>query len=255
MLFVFGSGPVRGFAVTITVGIITSLFTATMLVRLLMVRWYATLRPVALAGLGQKNVQPPAVSPVPRQHPHQVHARPLHGADRLGGAVHRLGDPLLLPRPAPRHRFLRRRHHGGTHSCPADFAAIRAALAAQGVVAPGVQRFGDANDVAIRLGEQPGEGATQVMVNKVRAALDQAQPGSRILRTDAVGASVSAELFRNGMLSFRHQLVDDIVYIWFRFEWQFAVGAVVTLCSTSPKRSVFSSLRASSSTWSWSARF
>jgi len=48
MLFIFGSGPVRGFAVTITVGIATSLFTATMLVRLLMVRWYAALRPAAL---------------------------------------------------------------------------------------------------------------------------------------------------------------------------------------------------------------
>jgi protein-export membrane protein SecD len=48
MLFIFGTGPVRGFAVTITVGIITSLFTATMLARLLMVRWYATVRPVAL---------------------------------------------------------------------------------------------------------------------------------------------------------------------------------------------------------------
>ena len=48
MLFIFGTGPVRGFAVTITVGIITSLFTATMLARLLMVRWYAIVRPVAL---------------------------------------------------------------------------------------------------------------------------------------------------------------------------------------------------------------
>ncbi len=48
MLFVFGSGPVRGFAVTITVGIATSLFTATMLARLLMVRWYAANRPAAL---------------------------------------------------------------------------------------------------------------------------------------------------------------------------------------------------------------
>ena len=48
MLFVFGSGPVRGFAVTITVGIVTTLFTATMLARLLMVRWYARLRPTAL---------------------------------------------------------------------------------------------------------------------------------------------------------------------------------------------------------------
>jgi protein-export membrane protein SecD len=48
MLFVFGTGPVRGFAVTITVGIVTTLFTATMLARLMMVRWYAATRPAAL---------------------------------------------------------------------------------------------------------------------------------------------------------------------------------------------------------------
>ena len=48
MLFVFGSGPVKGFAVTITVGIVTTLFTATMLARLLMVRWYVARRPALL---------------------------------------------------------------------------------------------------------------------------------------------------------------------------------------------------------------
>jgi preprotein translocase subunit SecD len=48
MLFEFGGGPVRGFAVTITVGIVTSLFTAAMLARLFMVRWYARTRPAAL---------------------------------------------------------------------------------------------------------------------------------------------------------------------------------------------------------------
>ena len=48
MLFVFGSGPVRGFAVTITVGIVTTLFTATVLARLLMVRWYTAVRPALL---------------------------------------------------------------------------------------------------------------------------------------------------------------------------------------------------------------
>jgi preprotein translocase subunit SecD len=48
MLFIFGTGPVRGFALTITIGIVTSLFTATMLARLLMVRWYASFRPAAL---------------------------------------------------------------------------------------------------------------------------------------------------------------------------------------------------------------
>jgi protein-export membrane protein SecD len=48
MLFVFGTGPVRGFAVTITVGIVTTLFTATLLARLIMVRWYAVMRPALL---------------------------------------------------------------------------------------------------------------------------------------------------------------------------------------------------------------
>jgi preprotein translocase subunit SecD len=48
MLFVFGSGPVRGFAVTITVGIVTTLFTATVLARLMMVRWYTARRPALL---------------------------------------------------------------------------------------------------------------------------------------------------------------------------------------------------------------
>jgi preprotein translocase subunit SecD len=48
MLFVFGSGPVKGFAVTITVGIATSLFTAWMLTRLLVSRWYVSRRPQLL---------------------------------------------------------------------------------------------------------------------------------------------------------------------------------------------------------------
>jgi preprotein translocase subunit SecD len=48
MLFVFGSGPVRGFAVTITVGIATSLFTAWMLTRLFVSRWYIATRPKLL---------------------------------------------------------------------------------------------------------------------------------------------------------------------------------------------------------------
>jgi preprotein translocase subunit SecD/preprotein translocase subunit SecF len=111
----------------------------------------------------------------------------------------------------------------------ADFAKIRAALAEQGLTEPGVQRFGDDQSVAIRLGAQPNAAATEIMVNKVRAALDQAQPGSRVLRTDAVGASVSAELFRNGMLALLISMLMILVYIWFRFEWQFAVGAVATL--------------------------
>ena len=112
---------------------------------------------------------------------------------------------------------------------PADFAQIHAALSAEHISDQGVQRFGDASEVLIRLGALPNEQATQAAVAKVRAALDKAVPGAVIQRTDAGGASVSAELFRNGLLALGISLVMILVYIWFRFEWQFAVGAVVTL--------------------------
>ena len=112
---------------------------------------------------------------------------------------------------------------------PTDIPALRAALAAQGVSEPGVQRFGDANQVLIRLGTQPSEAANQVLVGKVRAALEAAQPGTRVLRTDQVGASVSRELFQDGMLALALSLLMILVYIWVRFDWEFAVGAVVTL--------------------------
>jgi preprotein translocase subunit SecD/preprotein translocase subunit SecF len=111
----------------------------------------------------------------------------------------------------------------------ADFAKIRAALVAQNVPSAGLQRFGDEHEVLIRLDRQPTEAGTEQTVNRVRAALDQAQPGTVVQRNEAVGASVSDELFRNGLLALGISLLMILVYIWFRFEWQFAVGAVVTL--------------------------
>lgn len=112
---------------------------------------------------------------------------------------------------------------------PADFTQIRNVLSGAGVAVQGVQRFGQASEVLIRLGQQPSEAATQAELEKVRATLQTRIPGIVILRADAVGASVSAELFRNGLLALFISLAMILVYIWFRFEWQFAVGAVVTL--------------------------
>lgn len=112
---------------------------------------------------------------------------------------------------------------------PADFTKIHAALAKAHVGEQGVQRFGDASDVLIRLGAQPSEAATQKAAAAVRDALAADVPGAKVMRVDAVGASVSAELFRNGLLALGISLLMILVYIWFRFEWQFAVGAVVTL--------------------------
>jgi preprotein translocase subunit SecD/preprotein translocase subunit SecF len=112
---------------------------------------------------------------------------------------------------------------------PANFGQIRDALNAQHVAQQGVQRFGDPSDVLIRLGAQQSAQTTQQAVSQVRAALEKSVPGARILSTSAVGPSVSSELFRNGLLALGISLAMILVYIWFRFEWQFAVGAVTTL--------------------------
>ncbi len=112
---------------------------------------------------------------------------------------------------------------------PADIPALKNGLAAQGLGEPAMQRFGDADSVMIRLPAQSTEAATQQVVTKVRAGLEATAPGTRVLRTDAVGAAVSQELFRDGMIALGASMLMILVYIWFRFEWQFAVGAVVTL--------------------------
>ncbi len=111
----------------------------------------------------------------------------------------------------------------------ADFSVLRSGLASHGIAAAGLQRFGAADDVVIRLDAKPDEAGTQGEIARLRAALDQVAPGTRILRTDVVGPSVSAELFRNGLLALGISLLMILAYIWFRFEWQFAVGAVATL--------------------------
>ncbi len=112
---------------------------------------------------------------------------------------------------------------------PADIAAIRAGLVKAGLHEPSVQRFGAPDEVAIHIEAQSSEAATQQVVTTVRTALETVQPGTKVQSTDAVGASVSAELFKDGMLALGLSLLMILVYIWFRFEWQFAVGAVVTL--------------------------
>ena len=112
---------------------------------------------------------------------------------------------------------------------PANLSAIRAGVSALDLGDVGVQEFGDASTVLLRLPVQGDEGATQSAVNRVRAALEEAAPGARLLRTEAVGNRVSAELFQGSLIALGISMLAMMAYIWFRFEWQFAVGAIVTL--------------------------
>lgn len=113
---------------------------------------------------------------------------------------------------------------------PADFAALRATINGLGFGEPGLQEFGTPQDVLIRLEEQPGgDEAQQRAATKIRTVLAEKFPGTEIRRVEAVGATVSNELFRNGMIAMGLALVAMLAYIAFRFQWPFGVGAVLTL--------------------------
>ena len=113
---------------------------------------------------------------------------------------------------------------------PADFAAMRSVLGGLGFGEVGLQQFGSPQDVLIRLEQQPGgDAAQQAAANKIRQALADKFPGTEIRRSEAVGATVSNELFRNGMTAMGLALVAMLAYIAFRFHWPFGVGAVMTL--------------------------
>src|SRR6266436_2261666 len=112
-----------------------------------------------------------------------------------------------------------------TTNGPADLAAMRAKLDALHLGEASLQQFGSPEDVLIRLPQQPGGDAAQMKaVQKAREAL-----GANVeyRRTEVVGPSVGSELIRAGVLATVLALGAILIYIWFRFEWQFGVGATI----------------------------
>ena len=112
-----------------------------------------------------------------------------------------------------------------TKSGPADIAAMRKTLGSLNLGEVQLQQFGSPNNVLIRVAEQPGgDEAQQAAVQKVRGAL-----GSNVeyRRVEVVGPRVSGELLAYGMLGLILAIVGILIYLWFRFEWQFALGAMV----------------------------
>ena len=110
---------------------------------------------------------------------------------------------------------------------PADLSGMRSTLSGLGVGEIGLQEFGAPTDVLIRLQKQEGdESAQQAAVEKVKAALGG---GLEYRRTEFVGPKVSQELFLDGVYAVVAAIIAILVYIWFRFEWQFGLGAVIAL--------------------------
>ncbi len=113
---------------------------------------------------------------------------------------------------------------------PADLNEMRPLLSGLGLGDVQIQTFGAPNDVLIRVQEQAGgDEAQQEVVATVKAALSEAIPGISYRRVEVVGPKVSGELIQAGIMAVLAAVFAVLVYIWFRFEWQFSAGAVAAL--------------------------
>lgn len=88
-----------------------------------------------------------------------------------------------------------------------------------------VQEFGGPRDVLLRVGLQDGGDKAQAeVVAKLRQAFE---PAYEFRKVEVVGPRVSQELVQNGTIGVLLAIVTILIYLWFRYEWQFAVGAVI----------------------------
>ena len=110
---------------------------------------------------------------------------------------------------------------------PGRIGVMREQLKALDLGSVELQEFGAPDDILIRVqAQEGGDKAQQIAVSKVKQALGA---GVEYRRTELVGPKVSDELFWNGFYAMVSAILAILIYIWFRFEWQFGLGAIAAL--------------------------
>jgi preprotein translocase subunit SecF len=117
-----------------------------------------------------------------------------------------------------------------TFDQPAPIADVRQRIDALNLGDASIQEFGNPNTLSIRMAlpDEGGEAAANAAGSRVRQAISQAYPGTAFA-VDTVSGKVSNELYRSGAIALTLAMLGIAIYIWFRFEWQFGVGALMTL--------------------------
>jgi preprotein translocase subunit SecF len=106
-----------------------------------------------------------------------------------------------------------------------DSQGIRDSVHKLGLGEVEVQEFGTGRDVLVRVGLQPGGDKAQAeVVVKLRAAFEDKYEFRRV---EVVGPRVSEELVQNGIVGVLLALLTILIYLWFRYEWEFAIGATI----------------------------
>ena len=113
-----------------------------------------------------------------------------------------------------------------TKESPANLADIRSKVSGLGLGEVQIQEFGAPDAVLIRIASQPTEQEQQASIAKVKEALGDTVEYRRV---EIVGPTISGELIASGTIAVVVALIGILIYVWFRFEWQFAVAAIASL--------------------------
>jgi SecD/SecF fusion protein len=221
VLYFLGSGPIQGFAVTLALGIITSLFTAYTVTRLFISLWYRWKRPKTLKIQHFRFLPDGTKFDFMRMSRVAIVVSILLTVGAIGLAFTK-GFNLGIDFVGGSAIEIQHTGEGA-----ADPAKVREDLAPLGLGEVQVQSFGSDQDLLVRIQLQPGGDAEQRdAVSRVVETL--AVDNYELRRTEAVSGTVSGELAFNGTIAVLVSLVAILIYVWFRFEWQFGVAAIVT---------------------------
>lgn len=218
VLFFVGTGPVKGFAVTLAIGILTTLFTAYTFTRWVVALWLRRARPTEVPK-GYVHLVP-EVTRIPFM---KVRLQVFVLSVFLSVA-----SVVLLFTVKPNFGI---DFTGGTlievraKTGEADLGDIRQRLADAGVHEVQVQGFGDPTDALIRLGAAQDEATGNAIVQDAQQVLSTDYD---IRRTEVVGPTVSGELMWSAIIGVLTAMAAIMVYVWIRFEWQFAIGAILS---------------------------
>ena len=229
ILYAMGSGPVRGFAITLGLGIVTSVFTAIFVTRLIMIMWFERRRPKTL-------LKGRALRLVPQQTNWDFFRRWRLTLGISGVLIVVAAGSFTLQGLNFGIDF-----RGGTtirtqSAETVDIGQYRDAIQPLGLGDVTITEvfdptFGpDQNVAMIRIQAQQGqESVSAEVIRDVRTALQEVVPDLKFTSVESVGPKVSGELIQTAIIAVALAIAAVLLYIWLRFEWQFALGAVAAL--------------------------
>lgn len=223
LLFSFGTGPIKGFAITLCIGIATSMFTAIMGTRALVNVFYGGKRLKSIAiGWGQSiKVQAEKVPLKLMQKRYMAVA--LSGVLFVGSIGALATKGLEFGVDFTGGYLIEVGYDESTKLQP-----IRDTLAKGGFDDAIVQHFGSSTEVMVRV--QPREGLTSAAVSdQVLSLMRQQDSSVELRRVEFVGPQVGEELREDGGLALLFALMAIVVYVALRFQLKFSVGAVLAL--------------------------